>query len=50
MKQLLTTLLLLLAVCGTSMAQRKITGVVTGDDGETLIGPTIAIKGDARGT
>ncbi|MBK8425174.1 MAG: TonB-dependent receptor plug domain-containing protein [Lewinellaceae bacterium] len=50
MKQLLTTLLLLLAVCGTSMAQRKITGVVTGDDGETLIGATIAIKGVARGT
>ncbi len=50
MKQLLTTLLLLLAVCGTSMAQRKITGIVTGDDGETLVGATIAIKGVARGT
>jgi len=50
MKQLLTTLLLLLAVCGTSMAQRSITGIVTGDDGETLVGATIAIKGVARGT
>ena len=50
MKQLLTTLLLMLAVCGTMMAQRKISGTVTGDDGETLIGATVAIKGVARGT
>ncbi len=50
MKQLLTTLLLMLVVCGTMMAQRKVSGMVTGDDGETLIGATVAIKGAAKGT
>ena len=50
MKQLLTTLLLVLAVCGSLMAQRKISGTVSGDDGETLIGATVAIKGAAKGT
>jgi TonB-linked SusC/RagA family outer membrane protein len=50
MKRLLTTLLLFLGVVGMAIAQRTVTGKVSGDDGEALIGATITVKGAAGGT
>ncbi len=50
MKQLLTTLLLVAVTVGSALAQRNIMGVITGDDGETLIGATVSVKGTSRGT
>jgi TonB-linked SusC/RagA family outer membrane protein len=50
MKRLFTTLLLVLAIAGISMAQRTVTGKVSGDDGEALIGATLAVKGTSGGT
>ncbi len=50
MKRLITTFTLLLAVLGFALAQRAVMGVVTGDDGEALIGASVAIKGAAAGT
>ena len=50
MKRLITTCFLLLAAVGLAIAQRAVTGVVTGDDGEALIGATVAIKGSTGGT
>ncbi|MCC6411945.1 MAG: SusC/RagA family TonB-linked outer membrane protein [Saprospiraceae bacterium] len=49
MKRILTTLCLLLAVAGMAMAQRTVSGTVTGDDGETLIGATVSVKGTSGG-
>ena len=40
---------MLLAVAGMALAQRTVTGSVTGDDGEALIGATITIKGTTTG-
>jgi TonB-linked SusC/RagA family outer membrane protein len=50
MKQLLTTLLLVAATMVSAVAQRTIMGVISGDDGEMLVGATVAVKGTARGT
>jgi TonB-linked SusC/RagA family outer membrane protein len=50
MKQMLTTLMLLLTLAGTAMAQRTVGGIVSGDDGETLVGATVAVKGTSVGT
>ena len=50
MKQLLTTLLLVVVTMASAMAQRTITGIVSGDDGETLIGATVAVKNTSAGT
>jgi TonB-linked SusC/RagA family outer membrane protein len=50
MKRLITTFTLLLAVLGFALAQRAVTGVVTGDDGDPLIGASVAVKGAAAGT
>lgn len=44
MKRFLTTLYLLLAVAGMALAQRTITGTVTGDDGEALAGASVRVK------
>ncbi|MBL7803955.1 MAG: SusC/RagA family TonB-linked outer membrane protein [Saprospiraceae bacterium] len=44
MKRFLTTLCLLLAAAGMALAQRTITGTVTGDDGEALVGASIRVK------
>lgn len=49
MKLLLTTLLFVAVTMGSAMAQRTIMGVISGDDGETLIGATVSLKGTARG-
>jgi len=50
MKQLLTTLYLVFAMASMMLAQRTVTGVVSGDDGETLIGATVGVRGAASGT
>lgn len=50
MKRLLTTVCLALAFSGLALAQRTVMGTVKGDDGEPLIGATIAVKGAAAGT
>lgn len=50
MKRLLTTLWLVFAVAGIALAQRAITGTVTGDDGEPLIGATVRAKDASAGT
>jgi len=49
MKRLLSTFALVFAVLGIAMAQRSVTGTVTGDDGEALIGASVAIKGATGG-
>lgn len=50
MKRLLTTFCLFLGVLGFAMAQRTVTGTVSGDDGEVLIGATVSVKGASVGT
>lgn len=40
---------LLVAVLGTAFAQRAVSGTVTGDDGELLIGASVAVKGTSSG-
>jgi TonB-linked SusC/RagA family outer membrane protein len=49
MKRLLTTLYLVLAVTGLALAQRTVVGTVAGDDGEALVGASVAVKGAAAG-
>ncbi|MBL7775532.1 MAG: TonB-dependent receptor plug domain-containing protein, partial [Saprospiraceae bacterium] len=49
MKRLLTTIWLMLAVVGFTLAQRTVVGTVKGDDGEALIGATVAVKGTSTG-
>ena len=48
MKRFLTTLALVFAVFGLALAQRTVTGTVTGD-GEALIGASVAVKGAGSG-
>lgn len=50
MKKLLFTLSLVLGTIALAMAQRTVTGKVTGDDGVALIGATILVKGTNVGT
>ncbi len=50
MKRLITTLTLVFAVVGLALAQRAVMGVVTGDDGDPLIGASVAVKGASVGT
>lgn len=50
MKRLLTTIWLVFAVASVALAQRAITGTVTGDDGEPLIGATVRAKDASSGT
>jgi TonB-linked SusC/RagA family outer membrane protein len=49
MKRLLTTFWLVFAVVGISFAQRVVTGTVTGDDGEPLIGASVRAKNTNAG-
>ena len=49
-RKLIMLLLLLFIGIGNAMAQRTITGKVTGSDGEPILGATIAIKGTTIGT
>ncbi|HNL40045.1 MAG TPA: carboxypeptidase-like regulatory domain-containing protein, partial [Saprospiraceae bacterium] len=50
MKRFLTTLCLLLAATGMALAQRAVTGTVTGDDGEALVGASVRVKDANVGT
>lgn len=45
MKRLLLLTLLVCFAAGLAMAQRIVTGMVTGDDGETLIGASVRVQG-----
>ena len=49
MKQFITTLFLVLAMASAAFAQRTVVGTVTGDDGEALVGASVAVKGAAAG-
>ncbi len=49
MKRFSLVLGLLLFVMGISMAQRSVTGTVTDDEGESLIGVSILVKGTGTG-
>lgn len=49
MKRLLFALAVLLFSSGVALAQRTITGTVTGDGGEPLVGATVKVKGANKG-
>ena len=49
MKRLLFALVVLLFSTGVALAQRTITGTVTGDGGEPLVGATVKVKGANKG-
>ena len=49
MKRLFTTILLVMVAVGLALAQRTVVGTVTGDDGEALVGASIAVKGFSAG-
>ena len=49
-RKLLMFLLLLFVGIGNALAQRTITGKVTGTDGDAILGATVAIKGSTIGT
>ncbi len=49
-RNLITTLVLFLAISSTVLAQTKITGLITGLSGEALIGANVFIKGTYDGT
>ncbi len=49
MKQFLMILILLLAMAGAAFAQRTVVGTVSGDDGEALVGASVAVKGASAG-
>lgn len=49
MKKILLTAGLLLMTGGLALAQRVVTGTVTGDDGETLIGASVRVQGTNAG-
>jgi TonB-linked SusC/RagA family outer membrane protein len=50
MKRFLLTLCMLFAVVGLAMAQRTVSGTVSDDQGESLVGATIRVKGTSVGT
>ncbi|MBL4650013.1 MAG: carboxypeptidase-like regulatory domain-containing protein, partial [Aureispira sp.] len=50
MKLFNTMLLLLVFSIGTVYAQKTISGVVTDESGESIIGATVLMKGSASGT
>jgi len=50
MKKLSLVLGMFLFLCGSVIAQRNITGTVTDDVGEPLIGASILVKGSTTGT
>lgn len=49
MKQLLTTLVMLCVAVSVAWAQRSVSGVVTGDTNEPLIGASVRVKGSNSG-
>jgi TonB-linked SusC/RagA family outer membrane protein len=50
MKQLISTLCFMLLAVTMTIAQRSITGTVTGSDGDALIGASVRVEGTSRGT
>lgn len=50
MKRLLLIFALLLSAITLTIAQRTVSGTVTGDDGSPLIGATVFVRGTATGT
>ncbi|MDH3649982.1 MAG: SusC/RagA family TonB-linked outer membrane protein [Saprospiraceae bacterium] len=50
MKKLFLPLLLLLFVVGFTSAQRTVTGTITNEDGEPLIGASVLVQGTTQGT
>lgn len=50
MKKLSLVLVLVVLACGMAIAQRTVTGTVTDESGEGLIGASILIKGTTTGT
>jgi TonB-dependent starch-binding outer membrane protein SusC len=50
MKQFLLLIALLFAMAGSAFAQRSISGKITSEDGEALIGATVVAKGTTVGT
>ncbi len=50
MKRFLLTLCMLFAVAGLAMAQRAVSGTVSDDQGEALVGATVRVKGTNTGT
>ncbi len=50
MKKLSLILALVLAVTGMALAQRTVTGTVTDETGESLIGASVLVKGTTTGT
>ena len=50
MKKLLFTLIMFLSVVGFTIAQRTITGIITGFDNEPLVGASVLVKGTTLGT
>ncbi len=50
MKRLTLLFFSLMFIVGTSMAQRMVSGNVTGEQGEPLIGATVLVKGTTMGT
>ncbi|MCY7327068.1 MAG: carboxypeptidase-like regulatory domain-containing protein, partial [Saprospiraceae bacterium] len=49
MKRFITMFSLVLAMVSAAFAQRTVVGTVTGDDGEALVGASVAVKGAAAG-
>lgn len=49
MKRLLLTTLLVCFAAGLALAQRTVSGTVTGDDGEALIGASVRVQGTNAG-
>ena len=50
MRKLLLLLVMFIATLSSAMAQKTVTGTVTGDDGSPLPGVTIVLKGTTTGT
>ncbi len=50
MKRISLVLSLLFFACSIAVAQRTVTGTVSDDSGETLIGASVLVKGTTSGT
>ena len=50
MRKLLLLFVVLATTIGSAMAQKSVTGRVTGDDGAPMIGVTVVVKGTVTGT
>ncbi len=50
MKKFLFTLIMLLGIASSAIAQRALSGIVSSPDGEPLVGASIVVKGTSTGT